>query len=246
MPETSQHADRTAGVKALIFDTFGTLVDWRSSLITDLAKFGRHRGIEADWPSLVDSWRAAYAPSMDRVRKGGLPWTVLDELHRASLEKLLAEHGIATGLGEADIDFLTRAWHRLHPWPDTVAGMTRLRERYILGPLSNGNVALLINLARFARLPFDVILGSDLFHHYKPDPETYLGACALLRLRPAEVMMVAAHNYDLGAATALGLKTGFIPRPTEYGPLQNKDFKADGDWDVIADDMHDFAAKMGV
>ena len=240
----SPAAARTAGVKALLFDTFGTLVDWRTSLIADLSEFGCQHGIAADWTALTDAWRAAYAPSMDRVRRGESPWTVLDDLHRASLEKLLAEHNIA-GLGETDLDHLTRAWHRLHPWPDSVAGMLRLRERFILGPLSNGNVALLTNLARFARLPFDVILGSDLFRHYKPDPETYLGACALLRLRPAEVMLVAAHNADLRAAAALGLRTGFIPRPTEYGPWQNKDFAAVETWDVVARDLLDLADQLG-
>jgi 2-haloacid dehalogenase len=244
MPDPT-NPPRTAGVKALLFDTFGTLVDWRTSLIADLSAFGRERGLAGvDWTALVDAWRAAYAPSMDRVRKGELPWTVLDDLHRVSLEKLLAEHRI-TGLSEHELDHLNRGWHRLHPWADTVAGMQRLRTRYILGPLSNGNVALLVNLARFGRLPFDVIFGSDVFRHFKPDPETYLGACALLRLRPAEVMMVAAHNYDLRSAAALGLKTGFIPRPTEYGPLQNKDFAADGDWDVVASDLVDLAEKTG-
>ncbi len=239
------NADRTTGVRALLFDTFGTLVDWRTSLIADLSAFGRARGIAIDWTALVDTWRAAYHPSMDRVRKGELPWTVIDDLHRTSLEELLAQHGVRD-LPEDDLDYLTHGWHRLHPWPDTVAGMQRLRERYILGPLSNGNVALLVNLARFGKLPFDVIMGSDLFRHFKPDPETYLGACALLRLPPAEVMMVAAHNYDLVAAAALGLKTAFIPRPTEYGPRQNKDFAATGDWDVVARDMGDLAEKMGV
>lgn len=237
-------ADRTAGVKALLFDTFGTLVDWRTSLIADLSEFGRARGIAIDWTALVDAWRAAYHPSMDRVRKGELPWTVIDDLHRTSLEELLAQHGVRD-LSEADLDYLTRGWHRLHPWPDTVVGMTRLHARFILSPLSNGNVALLVNLARFGRLPFDVIMGADLFRHFKPDPETYLGACALLRLQPGEVMMVAAHNYDLGAAAAFGLKTAFIPRPTEYGPLQNKDFTATGDWNVIARDMRDLAEQLG-
>ena len=212
---------RTAGVKALLFDTFGTLVDWRTSLIADLSEFGRARGITADWAAFVDSWRGAYAPSMDRVRKGELPWTVLDDLHRASLEKLLAEHRI-TGLSETELDHLNRGWHRLHPWADTVAGLQRLRTRYILGPLSNGNVALLANLARFGSLPFDMIFGADLFRHFKPDPETYLGACALLRLAPAEVMMVAAHNYDLRSAAALGMKTGFIPRPTTFQKTWDK------------------------
>lgn len=231
-------------VKAILFDTFGTVVDWRTSVAAEMTAFGAERGITGDWSGFADAWRAAYHPSMDRVRRGELPWTILDVLHRASLEKLLPEFGV-TGLAEGELDRLTRVWHRLMPWPDAVAGLTRLKARYIIGPLSNGNVALLVNLAKFGGLPWDVVFGSEISRHFKPDPEVYLGACAMLGLEPAQVMMAAAHNHDLKAAKALGLKTAFFARPTEYGPSQSKDFAPDGDWTVVADDIEDLAGKMG-
>jgi 2-haloacid dehalogenase len=231
-------------VKAILFDVFGSVVDWRSSLIAELSAFGTMRGIPADWTGLVDRWRQAYAPSMDRVRRGELPWTVLDELHRASLDRIIAEMGI-DGLNGADRDHLTTAWHRLKPWPDSIAGLTRLKARFIIGPLSNGNIALLVNMAKNAGIPWDVVFGSETFRHFKPDPEVYLGAAAQLRLAPGEVMMAAAHNHDLAAAQALGLRTAFFARPTEYGPLQSRDFAATGAWDVVATDITDLAAQMG-
>jgi 2-haloacid dehalogenase len=232
-------------VKAILFDTFGTVVDWRSSLINEFTPWGEARGLKVDWVAFADAWRGAYAPSMDRVRKGELPWTILDVLHRQSLDRLVGEFGI-TGLSEAELDHMNRVWHRLHPWPDSVAGLTRLKTRHIIAPLSNGNVALLVNLAKFAGLPWDMVFGSEISHHYKPDPEVYLGACSMLGLQPGQVMMAAAHNYDLGAARALGLRTGFFARPTEYGPNQTKDVKATSDWDVIATDIEDLARQMGV
>jgi len=231
-------------IQAVLFDTFGTIVDWRSSLIAELSAFGAERGIVVDWTALVDAWRGAYAPSMDRVRRGELPWTKLDDLHRASLETLVQRFGIA-GLTPGDLDHLTRGWHRLAAWPDSVPGLTRLKRRFIIGPLSNGNVALLVNLARYAGLPWDMVFAAEVFGHYKPDPETYLGACRLLSLDPAQVMLCAAHNYDLHAARALGLLTAFIARPTEYGPAQTKDLAPDGDWDVVASDVTDLAQRLG-
>ncbi len=231
-------------VKAILFDTFGTVVDWRGSLIDELTAWGNHHGHPADWAGLVDAWRAAYAPSMDRVRRGELPWTILDDLHRASLERLVAEFGIA-GLTEAEMDHINRGWHRLRPWPDSVAGLTRLKARYTIAPLSNGNVALLLNMAKHSGLPWDMICATELFGHYKPDPETYLGAARLLGLAPGEVMMAAAHNGDLAAARTCGLKTAFFARSTEYGPHQKRDFAADSDWDVVARDIEDLAAQMG-
>lgn len=238
MPETQ-------GVKAILFDTFGSVVDWRSSLIAELATFGAERGLAVDWPDFTDAWRAAYKPSMDRVRKGEIPWTILDVLHRQSLDMLIEKFAIP-GLDEADRAHLTRAWHRLHPWPDAVPGLTRLKQRYIIGPLSNGNVALLVNLAKFAGLPWDMVFGSEIARHYKPDPQAYLGACTLLGLEPHEVMMAAAHNHDLHAARALGLKTAFFARPTEYGPHQVRDFRADSDWTIIAEDIEDLARQLKV
>ncbi len=233
-----------AELKALVFDTFGTVVDWRTSLIEDLSAFGRTRGVEADWARLVDAWRAAYQPSMQRVRSGERGWATLDTLHRESLDRLVAEFGI-TGLNEDDLCHINLGWHRLRPWPDAVAGLARLQRRYIIGPLSNGNVSLLLEMAKAAGLPWDMIFGSDLFGHFKPDPETYLGVCRLLDLDSGEVMMCAAHNSDLRAAQALGLQTGFFPRPTEYGPHQSRDTEADGEWTVIAKDIEDLATRLG-
>jgi len=233
-----------AELKALVFDTFGTVVDWRGSLIAELTAFGRERGIEADWPGLVDAWRGNYRPSMDRVRRGERAWTTLDTLHRETLDRLVSEFAI-TGLSEDDLRHINLGWHRLKPWPDSVPGLRRLKERYIIGPLSNGNVSLLLNMGKNAAIPWEMIFGSDLFGHFKPDPETYLGACRLLDLKPAEVMMCAAHNNDLRSAQALGLQTGFFPRPGEYGPHQKQDTKADGDWTVIAQDIEDLATRLG-
>ena len=231
-------------IRAIVFDTFGTLVDWRGSLITELTAFGAERGITADWAALVDAWRAAYAPSMDRVRKGELPWTKLDALHRGSLDMLVERFGI-TGLDEADLQHINLGWHRLRPWPDVVAGLTRLHADYVLGPLSNGNVALLVDLARHNALPFDMVFSAEVFGHYKPDPETYLGACRLLSLEPAQVMLCAAHNGDLAAAQSHGLRTAFVARPTEYGPGQIVDVKATGAWDYVVDDLGALADRMG-
>lgn len=231
-------------VRAILFDVFGTVVDWRSSLIADLQEFGRTRGIAADWPALVDAWRGAYRPSMDRVRKGEQAWTALDDLHRASLVELVAKFGIA-GLGDADLDHITDLWHRLRPWPDSVPGLARLKRRFIIGSLSNGNVALQVELAKSAALPWDVIFASDHFRHFKPDAETYLGASALLRLPPARVMLAAAHNDDLRAARSFGLATALIPRPDECGPHQHRDVQPAEAWDVVATSIEDLAARMG-
>jgi len=229
---------------AIVFDTFGTVVDWRSSLIAELTEFGRARGVTADWTMLVDAWRGLYHPSMQRVRAGELPWTKLDALHRMALNELVAQFEI-TGLTEADLRHINLGWHRLHGWPDSVPGLTRLKTRYIIGPLSNGNVSLLTNMAKFAGLPWDMIFGSDLFQHFKPDPETYLGVARLLDLEPGQVMMAAAHNGDLANARKCGLMTAFFPRPTEYGPHQKRDYTAEQDWDVVAANIEDMASKLG-
>ena len=234
-----------SGVKALVFDVFGTVVDWLTSLINDFTKWGAARGIKVDWTALVDGWRAVYTASMDEVRKNPQNgYVILDVLHRRSLEKLIAQFDIK-GLTEADLHHLTLGWHRLHGWPDSVAGLTRLKTKYIISPLSNGNVGLLTNMAKFAGLPWDLVMSAELFEHYKPDPETYLGAARLLGLPPEQVMMVAAHNYDLKHAQKHGLKTAFVARPTEYGPLQKVDFEATGNWDIVAKDFGAIADRMG-
>lgn len=234
-----------SNVKAMLFDVFGTVVDWRTSLINDLTRFGGERGIAADWAALVDAWRQAYVPSMDEIRKKSeTDFLPLDVLHRRSLDKLVANFGIQ-GLSEDDLHYINLGWHRLAPWPDSVAGLARLKLRHIIAPLSNGNVSLLTHMAKHAGLPWDLVLSAELFRHYKPDAETYLGAARLLSLEPGEVMMVAAHNGDLAAAQKLGLKTGFVPRVTEYGPHQSRDFKAEGNWDIVADDFKNLAQRMG-
>jgi 2-haloacid dehalogenase len=229
--------------RALLFDTFGTIVDWRTSLIEELENFGKERRIPADWRALVDAWRGAYAPSMDQVRRGEMPWTKLDHLHRATLDRLVAEFGIS-GLSEDDLRWINLGWHRLRPWPDAVPGLVRLKRHFIIGPLSNGNVSLLVNLAKYAGLPWDMIFGADLFQHFKPDRETYLGACQLLDLQPNEVMLCAAHNSDLRMAQSLGLRTAFITRPTEYGPAQSRDLQADEPWDLIVDSVEQLADEL--
>lgn len=232
------------GLKAVVFDVFGTVVDWRGSLVADLATFGSRRGVAADWTALVDAWRGAYAPSMDRVRRGELPWTKLDALHRATLDGLLTRFGL-DALDEADRAHMNLGWHRLNAWPDSVAGLERIKRRHVIGALSNGNVSLLVDLARHAGLPWDMVFGADVSGHYKPDPETYLGACRLLDLEPGQVMLAAAHNSDLRAARALGLGTGFVARPAEYGPAQSRDLGPDEEWDVIAADIGDLATRLG-
>jgi 2-haloacid dehalogenase len=232
-------------VEALVFDVFGTVVDWRTSLIDDFTKWSESRGIKADWAALVDAWRGAYVPSMDEVRRNPQrEFLMLDTLHRRSLERLVAEFDIK-GLRDDDLDYMTRGWHRLRPWPDSVSGLGRIKSKYLIAPLSNGNVGLLTRMAKNVGLPWDLILSAELFAHYKPDPEVYLGAARLLNLPPEKVMMVAAHNNDLKAAQDLGLKTAFVARPTEYGPLQKRDFKADGDWDIVAKDFDAIAEQLG-
>ncbi|WP_346294569.1 haloacid dehalogenase type II [Rhodopseudomonas sp. P1] len=232
-------------VQALIFDVFGTVVDWRTSLIEDFTAWSTTRGIGGDWTGLVDAWRQAYVPSMDEVRKNpSRGFIKLDDLHRRSLEQLAPQFGL-DNLSDDDLTYITTGWHRLKPWADSVPALTRLKSKFIISPLSNGNVGLLTRMAKNAGLPWDLILGGDVFGHYKPDPETYLGAARLLNLPPEQVMMVAAHNNDLAAAQALGLKTAFIPRPTEYGPLQTIDFDATGDWTIVADDLAGVADRLG-
>lgn len=231
-------------VKALTFDVFGTVVDWRSSIAEEGRRLGREKGIEADWVAFADAWRGKYQPSLTRVREGELPWTNLDALHRASLDELLEEFAITT-LDAREKDHLNRAWHRLKPWPDSVAGMTRLKSKYILATLSNGNVALLVNMAKHTGLPWDAILGAEVARHYKPQPAAYLTTVELLGLAPHECMMVAAHNGDLLAASALGLRTAFVPRPSEYGPDQRTDLKAEHEFDVVGESFIDLADQLG-
>ena len=231
-------------IKALTFDVFGTVVDWYSSIVAEGEKFGDTRGIDVNWAQFALKWRAGYGPAMDKVRRGELPWQNIDALHRRILDSLLDAFEIAD-LSEAEKDYLNRVWHRLKPWPDVISGLERLRKRYIVATLSNGNVALLTNMAKFAGLPWDCILSAELTQHYKPDPEVYQIAAALLGLSPNEVMMVAAHPGDLRAAQAVGFQTALVLRPLEYGPGRVQEVTAYLS-DVVASDFDELADLLGV
>lgn len=230
-------------VKALLFDVFGTVVDWRGSIIREGRALGRAKNLRVNWAAFADAWRAGYRPAMARVRAGELPWSTIDQLHRMILEDLLRQFGI-NRLAEDEIAQLNRAWHRLRPWPDARQGLARLKRACVIGTLSNGNVGLLVDMAKHARLPWDCVLSSELFRHYKPDPETYTGAAQLLGLAPHEVMMVAAHKDDLFAAKACGLATAFVARALEFGPKARPDLKPERAFDVNAADFRDLADQM--
>jgi 2-haloacid dehalogenase len=234
---------RAPFVKALVFDVFGTVVDWRGSIIREGRLLGRRKRIRADWAAFADAWRAGYKPAMARVRSGELPWTKIDDLHRMILDGLLPRFGLDQ-LSEEERADLNRAWHRLKPWPDARAGLTKLKRRHVIATLSNGNVALLVNMAKHARLPWDCILSAEVVRHYKPDPETYLGAADLLGVRPHELMLVAAHKDDLHAARACGLKTAYVTRPRERGPGSKADLTRDPELDVHARDFLDLARQL--
>jgi 2-haloacid dehalogenase len=227
-----------SGPKALLFDVFGTCVDWRTSVAREAAALG------LPGERVADAWRARYQPQLETVRSGQREWVVLDVLHREALDDVLDELGLE--LGGAERDELTLAWHRLDPWPDTVEGLTRLKRRHVIAPCSNGHFAQSVNLARHAGLPWDAILGAEIAGAYKPDPRVYLASVAALALEPAEVMMVAAHNGDLAAAAGCGLRTAFVARPREHGPGQTTDLHADGDVDVEAADFRLLADALAV
>jgi 2-haloacid dehalogenase len=236
---------KNSGPRALLFDVFGTCVDWRSSIAREGESLGQRLGLTGvDWLAFADAWRAQYQPQMETVRGGQRPWTTLDVLHREALDTVLAAFGLEE-ISAADRDALTLAWHRLDPWPDTVAGMTRLKTRYVIAPNSNGHIALMVNMAKHAGLPWDAILGAEIAQAYKPQPAVYLRSVEALGLAPGEVMMVAAHNSDLLAAAACGLQTAFVPRPTEYGPDQTSDLKPEREYDLVARDFLDLARLLG-
>ncbi|GIL40072.1 haloacid dehalogenase type II [Roseiterribacter gracilis] len=230
-------------IRALVFDVFGTVVDWRASIARQVETLARVRGLTVDGTAIADAWRGLYQPSMSAVRDGTRPFVDLDVLHRESLDALVEQHGLGS-LDDADRHALVLAWHQLDAWPDVVEGLTRLKRKFILGPLSNGHVALQVGIAKHAGLPWDVILSTDLYRTYKPRPEAYQGACKLLKLAPSQVMLVAAHNNDLGSAREQGMRTGFVVR-NEHGQGQVIDQKAEQDWDVIADDFVDLAKRLG-
>ena len=233
-------------IRACLFDVFGTVVDWRTSVSRDLAGFARQKGISGiDWTEFAVEWRKLYQPSMEEVRSGKRAFTILDVLHRESLDRLVARYRIR-GLAEADVEHVNRVWHRLDPWPDAVPGLLSLKTKFVIAPCSNGNIALMVNMAKRAGLPWDCILGAETARAYKPMPEAYLNSCRQLGLAPASVMMVAAHNGDLQAAKAQGLATAFVARPTEHGPGQTTDLAADASCvDLPAADFVELAAKLG-
>ena len=208
--------------RILAFDIFSNVVDWHGSIVRELAALYP----EVDANALALAWRAGYEPAMQRVRSGELGWTRIDELHRLILDDLLPDFGLAH-LGEAQRQHLNRIWHRLEAWPDSVAGLTRLKSRFTLCTLSNGNIGLLTDMAKRAGLPWDCILSAEVFRAYKPDPATYLGVARTFDVAPAEVMLVAAHQDDLDAARACGLATAYIERPLEFGASQVKDVSPD-------------------
>ena len=228
---------------ALLFDVFGTVVDWRGSVSREIARIGRARGVRADWGEFADAWRAGYRPAMDRVRRGELAWQPLDSLHLRMLRGVVGRFGL--DLDKDELAALNLVWHRLTPWPDVRAGLRRLKRGCIIGTLSNGNMALLVELSKVARLPWDCILSAELFRHYKPDPEVYRGAAALLALDPADVMLVAAHKDDLAAARRCGLQTAYVHRPLEFGPGR-ADQGPDRRSTFNADDFADLAAQLGL
>jgi 2-haloacid dehalogenase len=233
-------------VKAIVFDVFGTIVDWRSSVIAEGVAWGKAKGLHTDWVAFADRWRLGYKPAMNRVRIGEIPWSRLDDLHRMILEDLLIEFNIG-GLTEEEKVSWTYVWRRLAPWPDSVEGLARLKEKYVIAPLSNGNIALMVSLAKFVGFPWDAILGSELVQHYKPDQEVYLSAPYFLGLKPEEVMLCAAHVGDLNAARSNGLLTAFVHRPDEYGdgPVGVADSAKPGDFDIVSVSLIDLAAQLG-
>lgn len=235
------------GVKALVFDTFGTVVDWRNGIARDARTFlARHGRAERDPHGFADAWRKRYQPAMEEVRSGRRPFTRLDVLHRENLDGVLRDHGLdPAAIAAEELDWLNRAWHRLDPWPDAIPGLIRLKARHFIAPLSNGNILLLANMAKRAGIPWDAVLGAEPVQAYKPQPEAYLRTAEILGLKPAEVALVAAHNGDLAAARRAGLATAFVVRPNEHGPGQTTDLRAEQDWGVVAGSFEEVADRLG-
>ena len=235
----------TTDVRALVFDVFGTVVDYRGTIIREGEQLNREKGLEVDWAAFADAWRGQYRPNMQRVMRQELPWTKLDGLHQMALDELLQQFGV-TSLSEEEKVHLNNVWHRLQPGPDAIVGLTRLKQRYTIGTLSNGNVGLLVDMAKYSKLPWDVIFSAELVKAYKPDPRTYQMTYELLGLQPQQVMLVAAHKNDLQAAQAVGLRAGFVSRPLEYGPGKTSDTASEEDgFDIVASDFEDLARQLG-
>lgn len=231
-------------VKALAFDVFGTVVDYRTTIIREGEELSRTTDLKVDWAAFADAWRGRYRPSMDRVMRGEMPWTNLDALHRRALDELIGEFGLER-LSEEQREHLNGVWHRLEPWGDAVPGLSRLKESFVLATLSNGNVRLLLDMAKSAGLPWDLIFSAEMARAYKPDPKVYRMLMDLLMLQPEEVMIVAAHQSDLRAAQGLGMRAAFVMRPLEHGPRAIPDLTVDPSFDVVATDLVDLARRLG-
>ena len=231
-------------IRALAFDVFGTVVDWRGSIIREGDLLSAAKGVAVDWPAFAGAWRAGYRPAMDSTRGAGAAWVDIDTLHRRTLDGLLPCFGLQ-GLSADEVAHLNRVWHRLMPWPDAVAGLKRLKSRFVISTLSNGNVALLVNMAKNGGLPWDCVLSGELIQKYKPDPEVYLMAARLLGLAPSQVMLVAAHPSDLAGAQRAGLGAAYVKRPLEYGPGGGGEPVGNLVFDVTASDFVDLAVQLG-
>ncbi|WP_027796141.1 haloacid dehalogenase type II [Paraburkholderia acidipaludis] len=232
------------GIKAFVFDVFGTVVDWRSGVAREARPFLNRYAPALDAFDFADAWRREYSPAMEEVRSGRRPYVRLDVLHRENLVKVLTHYGIV-GAAESEIDELNLAWHRLDPWPDSVEALRRMKREFIIAPLSNGNIRLMVDMAKRAGLPWDAILGAEVVRAYKPSPQVYSETADMLGLAPAEVCLVAAHNGDLAAARRCGLATAFVARPTEHGPHQQTDLKAEQAWEFVVGDLNELADEPG-
>ncbi len=232
--------DIMASTQVLAFDIFGTVVDWHGSIMREVRTLYPH----VDANAFALAWRAGYQPAMARVRSGELGWTRIDELHRLILETLLPQFGLSH-LSERERVHLNRVWHRLDAWPDSVAGLQRLKKKFTICSLSNGNIGLLTNMAKRAGLPWDCVLSAEVFRAYKPDPATYLGVAQVFDLQPHEVMLCAAHHDDLQAARSCGLRTAYIERPLEFGALQPKEVSPQAGNDLHVRDIHALADLLG-
>jgi 2-haloacid dehalogenase len=243
-PEGKRMNAQAAGTKALVFDVFGTVVDWHGSVAREVRELARQKGLRVNAVKFAKAWRAGYRPAMDRVRNGEAPFQKIDAIHRAILEDVLRQFKVSA-LTEDEKTHLNLVWHRLKPWPDTVRGLKRLKSKRIIATLSNGNTSLLVNMAKRGGLAWDCVFSSDTFKHFKPDPEMYLGAADMLGLQPEEVMMVAAHKADLRAAAKCGLKTAFVKRPHEHGRNNNPDLASEPDFTINAESFLDLADQLG-
>ena len=234
---------QTESVKLLVFDVFGTVVDWRASVLAEGEQLGKAKGLNIDWTAFADGWRSIYRSYMDKVQNGELQWTKLDDLHRMMLAETLKRFGIDS-LDDDETEHLNRVWHRLKPWPDSVAGLQRIKLRFVIAPLSNGNISLLTNMAKHAGLPWDCILSAENVRRYKPDPSVYLLAPQLFDLKPEQIIMVAAHEHDLQSARKHGLRTAYVHRPLEHGPGKATAIPPKDRYDIVASDFLDLADQL--